>query len=449
MPSKRKIFLIEDDEFIANTISHYIELNPDNEVMWFSKGRDALDNLHIRPSIAIVDYALPDFKGDSLIVELRKVDPGIGIIVVSAQSDMQVAVDLLKQNIHDYIIKNKDLKSRLWMSLNGLLEKQLLRAEVKGLREIIAQQRDVESLLIGNSQAMMKIKESIQKVAKTNVTVSISGETGTGKEQVAKAVHHASDRSAKPFMAINLAAIPASLAESQLFGHEKGAFTGAMERKSGLFEQANKGTLFLDELQDLDIGLQAKLLRVLQESEVVRVGGSTPIKIDVRLVTASNKDLAEMVKEGSFREDLYYRLLGYQIKLPPLRERKGDVLQLAQSFMKHFELSNKQEKVLSEAAMEKLESYDYPGNVRELKAVVENACLLSSGKTVGKSNIVFRGAVKSTQSVYDQFENIKDFEVQAISFFLDKFKGNVKKAAERLGIGTTKIYDHLREKKGS
>lgn len=441
----RKIFLVEDDEFMAQAITHYVQLNPNNEVEWFMKGRDALSALYKQPKVAIVDYRLPDFKGDALITKLREVDPNIGIIVVSAQDDMQVAVDLLKLNIHDYIIKNKDLQSRLWVSLNGLFEKLALQDEVVELKERIARHEEDQIRLVGNSPGMERIKQDIDKLRDTNVTVSIYGETGTGKEEVAKAVHKASKRRNEPFVPINLAAIPYSLAESKLFGHEKGAFTGAVTQYKGLFEQANGGTVFLDELQDLDINLQAKMLRVLQEGEVQRVGGSKLISVDVRYITAANTDLRKRVREDSFREDLYYRLLGYQINIPPLRERKEDIPLLVQEFVRQYAYAQEvAEKRFSEKALELMMTYDYPGNIRELKAMVENACLMASGNTVGKSHILFRGAVKSGDEVFDQFKGLKDFEVQAIKYFMERYKGNVKRTAQRLGIGTTKIYDYLR-----
>jgi len=445
-----KIFLVEDDEFIAQAITHYVQLNPDNEVEWFMKGRDALSSLYKKPKVAIVDYGLPDFKGDALIKEIRAIDPSIGIIVVSAQDDMQVAVDLLKLNIHDYIIKNKDLQNRLWVSLNGLFEKLALREEVVELKERIARHEEDKVQLIGNSPGIEKIKQDIDKLRDTTVTVSIYGETGSGKEEVAKSVHKASNRNKKPFVPINLAAIPYSLAESKLFGHEKGAFTGAIAQYKGLFEQANGGTVFLDELQDLDIKLQAKLLRVLQEGEVQRVGGTKTIAVDVRYITAANVDLRNLVRSNKFREDLYYRLLGYQINIPPLRERKEDIPLLVQAFLKRYAVDHEgSQKRFSEKAMDHLLGYDYPGNVRELKAMVENACLMASGNVVGKNNIFFRGAIKSGGGVFDEFKGLKDFQSQAIEYFMGKFKGNVKKTATRLGIGTTKIYDFLREQKQS
>jgi DNA-binding NtrC family response regulator len=280
----------------------------------------------------------------------------------------------------------------------------------------------------------------VEKAASTNITVSITGETGSGKEVVAKAIHYNSDRSKQPFIAVNVAAIPKDLMESELFGHEKGAFTSANTRRIGKFEEADKGTLFLDEIAELDINLQTKLLRALQEREIVRVGGNQVVSINVRIIVATNKNLMQEVQDKNFREDLYYRLLGLPIEIAPLRERENDVLILAKYFIDSFCKDNKiGKKTLSEDAQQKLLQYNFPGNVRELKSIIDLAIVMSDGEIIESQHIMLSGNANSSQLLMKEI-SLREYERQIIQHYLDKYNRDVLLVARKLDIGKSTIY---------
>jgi len=311
---------------------------------------------------------------------------------------------------------------------------------VETLKTQVGQKYDFSGMIIGKSDAIKKVFALIEKAVNTNITVSITGETGSGKEMVAKAIHYNSARSKLPFVTVNVAAIPKDLIESELFGHEKGAFTGAVTRRIGKFEEADKGTLFLDEIGELDINLQAKLLRVLQEQEITRVGGNGIVKIDVRIIVATHKNLIEEVKNKNFREDLYYRLIGMPVQLPPLRERGNDICILAKHFIDNFCKENKiSKKVLSPEAQQKLLQYSFPGNVRELKSVMELAVVMSDDETIQPEHITYN----TTSSIADLLSKeitLKEFESQIIQHYLDKYDKDVLLVAKKLDIGKSTIY---------
>jgi transcriptional regulator with PAS, ATPase and Fis domain len=294
---------------------------------------------------------------------------------------------------------------------------------------------------------MQRVFSLLEKTTRTNITVVVTGETGTGKELVAKAVHYNSERSKKPFIAINVAAIPRELIESELFGYEKGAFTGADRTKPGKFEEADRGTLFLDEIGEMDLNMQAKLLRVLQEREVCRLGSNKNIPVDVRIVAATHRNLLKEVKEGRFREDLYYRLLGISIEMPPLRERGSDILLLARYFTDNFCAENQlRKKEFSAAASEKLMSYAYPGNVRELRATVEIAAVMSEGKTIDTNDIMLSNAAEIDDLLKTEM-SLEEYNNRIIRWYLDKYNNNVLKVAEKLDVGKSTIYRMLKEGK--
>ena len=255
--------------------------------------------------------------GEQLYKKVRAINPSVPVIIISSQENVAVAVNLLKIGVTDYLVKDDTTKDLLWNSIIRIRENQNLKQEVENLREELGHKFSFEKTLVGQSNALKKIFGLMEKATKTNINVSVCGETGTGKEVVAKAIHYNGDRKRKPFVPVNMAAIPKELIESELFGYEKGAFTGAITRKIGKFEEANGGTIFLDEIAELDLSVQSKLLRVLQEREVVRVGGNEKIKLDIHLIVATHKNLLEEVKTGNFREDLYYRIVGLEIELPP------------------------------------------------------------------------------------------------------------------------------------
>jgi two-component system, NtrC family, response regulator AtoC len=286
----------------------------------------------------------------------------------------------------------------------------------------------------------------MEKATKTNINVSITGETGTGKEVVSKGIHYASDRKRKPFVAVNMAAIPKELVESELFGHEKGAFTGAVARKAGKFEEANGGTIFLDEIAELDLNLQSKILRVLQEREVTRVGGQEKVKLDIRLITATHRNLAEEVKKGNFREDLYYRIIGLPIELPPLRDRGNDVLILAKFFADEFAKDNKLSAIsISSAAKEKLLQYHFPGNIRELKAMMDLACVMCNNSEIMPEDISY-SSTRSEEVFSLQQKTLRQYTCDIIKHFLKKYNDDVLMVAEKLDIGKSTIYKMIQQK---
>ncbi|MCJ7936264.1 MAG: sigma-54 dependent transcriptional regulator [Chryseobacterium sp.] len=301
--------------------------------------------------------------------------------------------------------------------------------------------------MIGQSDAIKEVFKKISKAVKTNINISITGETGTGKEVVAKTIHYNSDRKNKPFVAINMAAIPKDLIESEFFGHEKGAFTGATARNTGKFEQADGGTIFLDEIAELDINLQSKLLRALQEREVTRIGGTQKIKFDARLIIATHKNLAEEVKKGNFREDLYYRIVGLPIELPPLRERDQDILVLAKHFIKLFAKENNMEApVLSSEAINKLMKYPFPGNVRELKSVVDLACVMTDHDEIQADDIHFNPIGNKEDLFISAGKTLKQFTTEIILYHLKKNNNDIMKTAQILDIGKSTIYNLLQNK---
>ncbi|MEJ8756659.1 sigma-54 dependent transcriptional regulator [Pontibacter sp. H259] len=435
-----KIFILDDDVWYSELLEYHLSLNPDYELKKFHSASDFFAALHERPDIVTVDYSLPDKNGGQVLSIVKERSPDTQVIIISGQEDVATAVSLLKQGAYDYIVKDDDTPERLWNTINKIRENISLRKEITQLREEIGQKYDFSKVIIGNSPAIKKVFALMDKAAKTNITVSISGETGTGKELVAKAIHYNSIRKKLPYVAVNVAAIPKELIESELFGHEKGAFTGATARRIGKFEEANKGTIFLDEIGELDISLQAKLLRVLQEKEITRVGGNAVVPVDARIIVATHKDLAEEVKKGRFREDLYYRLLGLPVQLPPLRERGSDILVLARHFMDAFAKENgMSRKSLSEAAQQKLLSYSFPGNVRELRALVELAMVLADEDIIQESDISF-SATSSEKDLLSKEQTLKTYTTRIIQYFLDKYDYNVLLVADKLDIGKSTIY---------
>ncbi len=438
--SSYKIFVVEDDTWYRNFLNYTLQLNPDYEVHTFENGKDCLDNLHQKPDLITVDYSLPGMNGVELIKKIKDLDESIQLIVISGQEDVGTAVELLKLGVFDYIIKNEDTKPRLLNSVQNGLINVTLKTEITELREDLGKKYDFSKTIIGNSDALKKTFSLIEKAASSKITVSITGETGTGKELVAKAIHYNSERKRNPFVAVNVAAIPKELIESELFGHEKGAFTGADARRIGKFEQAIKGTIFLDEIGELDLNLQAKLLRVLQEREVTRIGSNTAIAIDVRIIVATHKNLAQEVQDGRFREDLYYRLLGLPIHLPPLRDRGNDVIHLAKFFIDEYAGENKTGKItLSNDAQKKLMDYSYPGNIRELKAIIELACVMCDNNLIETKDITYN-LEKSINNILSQEMTFDDYSNLIIKFYLDKYDDNVIAVAKKLNIGKSTIY---------
>jgi DNA-binding NtrC family response regulator len=440
-----KIFVVEDDPAYTKFLKYVLELNPDFELEFFTSGKDCLANLYKNPSVITLDYSLPDMPGEKVLNQIRSHDPNINVIIVSAQEKIHTAVELLKSGAYDYISKDHETKDRLLNSINNAKNKTSLIKEIDHLKKEISIKYEFEKSLIGNSPAIKRLFALLEKACQTNISVSITGETGTGKELVAKAIHYNSKRKNKPFVAVNIAAIPRDLIESELFGHEKGAFTGAVTRRIGKFEEAEGGTIFLDEIGEMDPNLQAKLLRVLQEREVTRIGGNQVIKLDVRILAATHKDLAEEVKGARFREDLYYRLLGLPIHLPPLRERGNDVILVAKHFLDQFSAENQMRKFkITPEAQEKLLQYSFPGNIRELKSIIELAAVMSEEQEIRPQDITFNSTARMESFLYQEM-TMQEFMYRIIRHYLNKYEDNVLEVARRLDIGKSSLYRYLKE----
>lgn len=440
-----KIFVVEDDPTYTKFLSYVLSLDPDFETQFFSNGKDCIEQLHKKPAVITLDYSLPDMPGEKVLSAIREFDPDISVIIISAQEKIGTAVELLKLGAFDYITKDEEAKDRILNSIKNARNKSSLIREIDRLKEEISAKYEFEKSIIGNSEAIKKVFTLLEKAVKTQITVSITGETGTGKELVAKAAHYNSKRKNKPFIAVNIAAIPRDLIESELFGHEKGAFTGAANRRIGKFEEAEGGTIFLDEIGEMDLNLQSKLLRVLQEKEITRVGSNQVIKLDVRVIVATHRALLEEVKAGRFREDLYYRLLGLPIHLPPLRERGQDIIVLSRFFLDQFSKENQLPKFkISTEAQNKLLKYPFPGNVRELKSVIDLAAVMTDGNEIREQDINFH-SVSGDQAMILQEMTLQEYTYRIIRNYLNKYNNNVLEVARKLDIGKSSIYRYLKE----
>jgi len=380
---------VEDNTFFSQLIKQKLEQNDHIEVELFESGAAFRNNLHRNPDIVILDYSIPDTNGIDLLREIKHYNNDIKTILLSGQEKVEVVIEAFEHGAEEYIKKDDNALTLLDLKVTKHLGSVDLRKEVESLREQIID-RNKYHKIIGESQAILKVLRLVQKVEKTNMLALITGESGTGKELIASAIHYNSDRRNKPFVAVNVAAIPEDLIESELFGHERGAFTGADTKRIGKFEEANEGTIFLDEIGEMDVHMQTKLLRVLQESKITRLGSNKEIPLNVRVIAATNKNLAQRVKDGKMREDLYYRLQGFLIHLPPLRERENDILLLSRTMLNQFCTSNRLPvKSFSADAIQKMMAHPWSGNVRELKAFVERSVLISDGDTIEAEDLIF------------------------------------------------------------
>lgn len=443
-----KIFVVEDDEWYNRLLVHTLSLNPDYEIHSFTTGKECIANLYLEPDVITLDYRLPDTQGLDVLKQIKEINEDIQIILISEQVDIDVVVTLLKLGAYDYIVKSHDIRERLLNTINNIRQGSNLKKEIVNLRQEVRKKYAHQTTIFGNSPAVQKIYELIDKATRTNISVSITGETGTGKELVAKAIHYNSDRSDFPFVPINVAAIPKELIESELFGHEKGAFTGAASRRIGKFEEAGKGTLFLDEIAEMDISLQAKLLRALQEKEITRIGSNAAIKTNCRIIIATNKNLPEEIKKGNFRQDLYYRLYGLPIELPPLRQRGNDVIVLAKHFIQLFCRENNMAlKTLSPEAISCLLTYDFPGNIRELKSVIELAVTLADNHEITGDHIILGAGKDILANLLVEECSLREYDIRIVKNFLKKYDNNIRLVSEKLDIGVATIYRMLKESK--
>ena len=384
-----RIFVVDDDRHYARMISYHLDKNPEYEVTVFSDGQEVLEKLDDNPHLIVMDIMMPGIGGIEALSRIKERYKELPVIMVSAQGVVDTAVEAMKEGAYDYITKGRDDLNKLSIIVKNALEKVSLSQELENLREEVTYTHGIDGI-IGDSPAMRQSYRLIHKALRGDLTVAVVGESGTGKELVARAIHYNSSRKGGPFVVVNCAAIPRELMESEFFGHEKGSFTGAHARKIGKFEQAHGGTIFLDEIGELDLDLQAKLLRALQNYEIQRVGGNETIQFDARVISATNRDIIPMIRKGKFREDLYYRLFQFPIQLPPLRERGQDILLIANHVLKQYIKKHPEfkGKALSTTARKSILNYPWPGNVRELKSAIERAVLISDENEISTEDLM-------------------------------------------------------------
>lgn len=441
------IFVLEDDEWYNKLLVHNVSLNPDYHVKSFFSASELFQKLHEQPDVVTLDYRLPDISGEQALEKIKALCPETEVVVISEQENIETAINLLKSGAYDYLVKEKNIRDRLLATINNIRKNTSLKSRITVLEKELQKKHDFTKNIIGSSEVMQNAFQLIEKALEINITVSIYGETGTGKEVVAKTIHYNSTRKNKPFVAVNVAAIPADLIESELFGHEKGSFTGAVARRIGKFEEADGGTLFLDEIGEMDLNFQTKLLRAIQEKEITRVGSNTPVKTDCRIIVATHKNLKDEVKKGTFREDLYFRLYGLIIELPPLRDRGKDVLILAKHFIDSFcQENNLPPKTLSDEAQRKLMAYYFPGNVRELKSTIELAVVMSNSNVIQPDNISLASSDTLTETLNEEM-TLREYNLEIVKRYLKKYDDNMKLVAEKLDIGLATIYRMLKEDK--
>ena len=455
MTAAKSRILVIDDERSQRDILELILAAEGYEVTTANNGRHATSVLAESPAfdVALTDLKMPDINGIMLLTEMLKAQPGLCVILMTAHGSIDTAVEAMKKGAFDYLTKPLE-REELLLTLTRALERQALLRENRMLQEQLRDRFRIENI-IGSHGAMQDVFRVVHKVAASNSTVLIHGESGTGKELVARALHQLSERRNRPLYAVNVAALPESILETELFGHEKGAFTGADARKIGLIEQASGSTLFLDEVGDLKRDLQVKLLRVLQEREVLRVGGTERIKVDARILAATNQDLERAVREGRFREDLYYRLNVISIVLPSLRERRTDIPLLVEHFLKKYDPSGR--KSISQPALKILTNYDWPGNVRQLESVIERAVLLAEEDILGPADLpaTVRTGISSASDVVlglhipEEGIDLEGLERSLILKALEKAEGNQTKAARLLGLTRRTLQYRLEKIQGA
>jgi len=466
------VLVIDDDPLVNELISHWLE-SSGYRVEVSADGEMALTELgRVLPDVVVLDLSLPGMGGLEVLVRIRSAMPRTPIVILTGTTDVATVVTAMQRGAYDYLLKPVD-RTKLLTTVGNAFERGRLAQRVAELAR--TSQRDEGALgfsnIVGRSSPMRLLFRQMERVAASDVTVLVRGESGTGKELVARALHDHSVRKKGPFVAINCAAIPESLQESELFGHEKGAFTGAVARHSGRFEQAHGGTLFLDEIGEIAPSLQAKLLRVFQERRFHRVGGTQEVQVDVRIVAATHRDLVAEVHASRFREDLYYRIAVFELEVPPLRERVGDLPLLVSHLQAELEKKHGQpSRVLERATLEVLQTYDWPGNVRELQNALERAVVVASGGIVRPEDLPRRvlearrsEALRAVQAAaaapepslpeLPQLERAQaavrpramiDIEREAILEALDKTRHNISEACRLLGIPRTTMYRRLR-----
>jgi two-component system NtrC family response regulator len=443
---KDKLLIIDDEERLRNLLARILQLEG-YDVLVASNGKEGLRKLQQEPiPVVISDVKLPDANGIELTAQIKTNWPATEVIVLTAFGTINDGVKAIKSGAFDYITKGDD-NEKIIPLVSKAMDKALLQQRVQELEQKLNSKFGFERL-IGKSNAITDVIKLAQKVALTDTTVLLLGETGTGKEIFAEAIHQASKRNAKSFVAVNCSAFTKELLESELFGHKAGSFTGAVKDKKGLFEEANGGTIFLDEIGELDHDLQAKLLRVLESQSFIKIGDTKPTQVNVRILAATNRNLQSEVSKDSFRSDLYYRLSVFQITLPALRDRKKDIRLLAEYFMNYFGLKVKKQFIgLSDKFIEKLEAYNWPGNIRELKNIIERAVILADENVLEESLLPYElqeaQPVKAGSAISSfDLSSIEKIHIQRV---LNHTHGNRAEAARLLNIGVATLYRKLKD----
>ncbi len=442
------VFIVDDEPAISKLLSYWVKDKWKYQTQVFSNGEDVLRNLHQKPDLILLDIMLPGLDGLETLKRIKQIDENLPVIILSAQGSIEVAVEALRYGAFDYFPKPID-QQRLEPAIKNAIRNFDLVRELHCLKEDVKKEYSFDNIISADGK-MQDVFKLVSKVLDNDITVLIYGESGTGKELIARAIHYNGKRKDKPFVVVNCASIPRELLESELFGHEKGSFTGAYQRKLGKFEVANEGTIFLDEVGELEMLLQAKLLRVIQQREFERVGGTDSVKTDVRIISATNRDLKHAVENKEFREDLYYRLNSFPISIPPLRQRRGDILIIAHHFLELFSKKlNKNIKGFSKKALKLIYEYNWPGNIREMENTIERCLIIAENEVIDVDDLPAHikaaesnGAIELNGSLFSDdtivpFEKLKE---ESIRHALKVTSGNIVEAAKKLQLGRATIY---------
>ena len=442
------VYIVDDEQAISKLLAYWLKDKWGYDIEVFANGEEVLKRLYQKPDLILLDIMLPGMDGMEVLKRIKQVDENLPVLMLSAQGKIEVALESLKFGAYDYFPKPIDLQ-KLEPAIKNAIKGYDLTKEIENLRENIKKEYSFSNIVSADSR-MQDVFKLVTKVLNNDITVLIYGESGTGKELIARAIHYNGNRKNNPFVVVNCASIPRELLESELFGHEKGSFTGAHQRKLGKFEIANGGTIFLDEVGELEMLLQAKLLRVIQERSFDRVGGTELIKTDVRIISATNRDLKEAVDKKEFREDLFYRLNSFPIYIPPLRHRKGDILVLAQHFLESLSKKlGKEIKGFSKKALKLIYDYPWPGNIREMENTIERCMIIAERDIIDVDDLPthlrnsdsviasdFTGNIFNDDTIIP-FEKLKE---ESIRHALKVTKGNIVEAAKKLHLGRATIY---------
>lgn len=446
--NNKVIFIVDDEQSISKLLSFWVKDKWGYSVEVFSNSESMLKKVNSKPDLILLDIMLPGLDGIETLKRIRQMDENLPVIMLSAQGSIEVAVESLRYGAYDYFSKPID-QQKLELAIKNAIKNYDLQKELQNLKENVRREYSFDNIITADGK-MQDVFKLVSKVLDNDISVLIYGESGTGKELIARAIHYNGKRKDKPFVVVNCASIPRELLESELFGHEKGSFTGAHQRKLGKFELAKDGTIFLDEVGELEMLLQAKLLRVIQNKEFERVGGTELIKTNVRIISATNRDLKSAVETKEFREDLYYRLNSFPIFIPPLRQRRSDILVLAEHFVEEFNRKlGKNMKGFTKKALKLIYEYDWPGNIREMENTIERCLIISDKDIIDIDELPQHIRAADKSGFFDQpgtiftddnivpFEKIKE---EAIRHALGVTKGNIVEAAKRLQLGRATIY---------